>query len=179
MTEQKDPLMRKVAELPSEISPTKDLWPGIAARLSDPVTVQPGKRRWPLAVAAGIALVALSSLLTWTIMQPNDSATGQLAAVLTEPVRPFVQDAELMQVRAQLTQSLENSLERFSPETRQLITSNLLEIQQGLAEIRTALEQDPNNVLLHQLLYSTYEQELSLLSEINQVAHTLPTGIET
>lgn len=57
-----NPLRDRLVALPREIPPARDLWPGIQARLESapvPLPVSPFRRwRWPLAVAAALALAA-------------------------------------------------------------------------------------------------------------------------
>ncbi|MDH3646022.1 MAG: hypothetical protein OER80_04540 [Gammaproteobacteria bacterium] len=181
MNDRNDPLMERAAALPDEINPNRDLWPVIASRLTPAIQSKPSSRSsvWPIALAAGLALAVLSSAITWTVANRADVSPDRIAAVITEPARPYVQDAELVQIRQELTAALDDNLMRLSPKTRRKVSANLLEIHESLAEIRMALDADPNNGFLHQLLYTTYQQELGLLSNINRVALTLPDEIET
>ena len=103
---------------------------------------------------------------------------GALAAI-TAPAAQYVADAEMLQVRERLTVSLDDSLQRLSPDTRRTVSKNLLEIHESLAQIRSALEQDPQNAFLHQLLHTIYGQELDLLTDINKLAADRPQEIQT
>ncbi len=180
MNDRNDPLVRQAATLPDEIAPERDLWPAIAERLNDRAPATPVQTRpnWPFALAAGIALVALSSLLTWSFTQRDTLSTAELVEVITAQADPFVNDVELIQARQALTVSLDDALGRLAPPTRRKVADNLLEIHQSMAEIRVALEEDPDNALLHQLLHTVYQQEIGLLTDINKLAATLPEEIE-
>ena len=58
-----DPLLAKAAELPKEIEPARDLWPGIEARLGEaPRHEESRGYRWPMAVAAGFVVASVSAL---------------------------------------------------------------------------------------------------------------------
>ena len=180
MNDRNDPLVQRAAALPEEIQPGRDLWPEIANRLTPAARTTTVVRRplWPAALAAGLALAVLSSSVTWWVANRPDISTERVVAAMTDPMVPYVQDAKMMQVRQQLTVSLDESLNRLSPRTRRQVSMNLMEIHQSLAEVRVALEEDPDNAFLHQLLHTTYQQELGLLSDINKLALTLPDEIE-
>ena len=181
MNDRNDPLVQRAATLPESIEPGRDLWPEIAAQLS-PVaqTVSTGRHAvWPVALAASLTLAVLSSAATWWVVSRPDLSTPRIVELMTDPAQPYVQDVELLNARRELTDSLDQSLMRLSPRTRRQVSMNLLDIHESLAEIRVALEEDPDNTFLHQLLFSTYQQEIGLLSNINRVALTLPDEVET
>ena len=70
-----DPLLAKAAELPKDVEPPHDLWPGIAARLGEaPRATGPRGFRWPMALAAGFLVASVSALLTWSLMRAPDPA---------------------------------------------------------------------------------------------------------
>lgn len=179
-----DALLRAAAALPESIEPERDLWPDIAARLgaAEPV---PAARPWWLALAAGIALVAVTAALTWqvastrapapaTVAAPTDAVPPAAAGDEVDPAR-----GELRFMRAQLLNSLESNLSRLPPESQRVVVDNLLEIRASLVAIEEALAADPSNPSLQQLLYTTYEHELAVLADVNRVALTLPTEVET
>ena len=49
---------------------------------------------------------------------------------------------------------------------------NLADIQRASAELAAALDQHPASPLLQELLVSTYQEELELFSQINQMTAT-------
>ena len=77
--------------------------------------------------------------------------------------------------RQLLTRDLDRQLEALPEETRALVERNLGQMRAALAEINEALAQDPNNVLLQQLLLAAYQDELAVLMDVNRLARTLPT----
>lgn len=181
MNDRNDPLIQQANALPESIEPDRDLWPGIAARLNPATTsdYRPRPAVWPVALAASVTLAILSSAATWWILSRPDLTTTRIVELMTDHAQPYVQDVELINARRLLTDSLDKSLQRLSPRTRRQVSMNLLDIHESLAEIRSALEQDPDNLFLHQLLHSTYSQEIGLLSDIKRVALTLPDEVET
>jgi anti-sigma factor RsiW len=89
------------AALPREIPPARDLWPGIAARLSEPAVVPfPARRRLarPLALAAAAAvLMALSSALTLVaVRRPTTTPAEPTPAALV--LRAVAADVPLTDV---------------------------------------------------------------------------------
>ncbi len=77
-----DPLLAKAAELPKDVEPPHDLWPGIAARLGEaPREAEPRGFRWPMALAAGFLVASVSALLTWSLVRaPDPAVQPQVAA---------------------------------------------------------------------------------------------------
>ena len=65
-------------------------------------------------------------------------------------------------LRAQLDAELDN----LSPYAQQDVQSNLDVIHTAIIEINTALEQEPDNVLLQQKLLRAYREELALLRRV-------------
>jgi hypothetical protein len=59
MMDDEQDLLRRLAALPREAEPDRDLWPGIAARLTAPVPIaRPGRARWLVQAAAAVLLFA-------------------------------------------------------------------------------------------------------------------------
>src|SRR5262245_2809059 len=84
--EMNEALDAQLAKLATDVSPRRDLWPEIAARLQESdETEAPVERRyarsawWQLGAAA--VLVAASSLTTWFVMNRQNSASEHMAAV--------------------------------------------------------------------------------------------------
>lgn len=170
---EQDPLLAKAAELPKDIAPAQDLWPGVRARLDG----TPERARtfgWPMALAAGVVAAAVSALLTWGLMREPAPQAPQLAGDPAPPAE-FVPvnygtnsaiGAEQLAARDALLVQFRQSLERLSPKTRETVIANLAVIQRAADEIDAALAQDPASGLLNQLLVGAYQQELQLYSKV-------------
>jgi hypothetical protein len=168
-----DPLLAKAAELPRDVAPSHDLWPGIRARLDE----APQRARtfgWPMALAAGVVAATVSALLTWGLMREPAPQAPQFAGDPTPPAE-FVPvnygansaiGAEKLAARDALLVQFRQSLERLSPKTREAVVANLAVIQRAADEIDAALAQDPASGLLNQLLVGAYQQELQLYSKV-------------
>lgn len=188
-----DRLMQAARALPREIRPERDLWPDIAARIGAEEAAPAGRNRWRLvgAVAAAVALVAVSSLMTlWLTDEPAPVVVrqGPPAGGLAMPARSLPLEASFgagytlgpryERARNELTRDLDQQLAALPEDTRALVNRNLAQIREALAEINDELSEDPNNVLLQQLLLAAYQDELAVLMNVNRMAQTLPTRTE-
>ena len=188
-----DRWVEEAGRLPREIRPERDLWPEIEARLDAGRRPVPGRSRWPLAaaLAAAVALVTVSSLITIQVTQRPDTAPVSQAAGPNGLARPaghlsraaafgpdYVLGPKYEKARQQLYRELDEQLETLPPRTRQVVKDNLAQIRRALAEINGALADDPGSVLLQQLLMAAYQDELNVLMEVNRMAQSLPTRKE-
>lgn len=162
-------LMEAARGLKTEIAPARDLWPGIEAAIRD--TGQ--KRRYPAMfaqAAAVILLVGASSGLTYlmtkdaarpvTVVAP-ELVFDQVAFGDGYSLGPGFQDA-----RGSVASNLDRELERLSAEDRAEVEKNLDLIRTAIAEINAALEKDPHNALLQELLLKTYREELNVMRQV-------------
>jgi len=182
-----DRLLEEASRLSVDIPPERDLWPGIAARLEAP---RSAAGRWRLvgAMAAAAALVAVSSLATLWITGHREPVTVSRIQPLPGMTRPaaggatfgpdYLLGPKYEKARQQLSRDLEEQLKSLSPETREVVEKNLSQIRQAMTEINGALAEDPGNVLLQQLLMAAYQDEMSMLMEVNRMAQSLPTRKE-
>jgi len=179
---------REASRLPLDITPQRDLWPDIAARISSEQSA-PMRRTWRVggALAAAVALVALSSLTTlWLAQRGSDAEFSQVVPPTmeagAEPRAAFGPDHELgpryRRARNELTMDLDARLQALPPATRKVVEHNLQQIRGAVTEINQALAEDPGNALLQQLLMATYQDELAVLTEMNRIARSLPTRTE-
>lgn len=169
-----DPLLAKAAELPKDVAPSRDLWPGIAARLGEgqAAPVKPAFR-WPLALAAAVLVASVSALLTWSLVR--DPQTAQPAVVAQAPADGFVPvsygpnsglTAKELAVRDELFTQFRGAFESLRPETRDAIVKNMAVMQEAANQIDAALAKDPASGMLKGMLVGTYKQELQLYSTV-------------
>ncbi len=168
-------------QLPKAVAPNRDLWPGIERAIESSVPAQRSSRpsMWVQA-AAVLLLVGGSSALTYSVVTsggisptPNNAPVGQL---VFEPVSgsfgsqynlgPDYQDA-----RRDLASRLNDELDQMDPDTRTNIENNLQTIQDAIADINRALADEPDNVLLQEMLLDTYRDELSLMRRIDGMSN--------
>lgn len=167
MNAPKASLDQLLGSLPRDIEPSRDLWPAIAAATRRPA------RRWPLALAAGIVIATIASLLTFQSAQRPD-ATPSVAS-RAEPINARFQapdDARYLAARAALEADFEAGLTLLAPDTQQRIRDSLATIRAANEEIRVALAADPASPMLLKLLARTWQQEIDLYSTVADA--TLP-----
>ena len=167
-----DNLMAAAAGLPTEIAPERDLWPDIEAAITAPV---PQRRSWTpyLAQAAAIVLlVGASSSITYMMTKSRVDVSPQAGAPLALDPQfvSFGNNYELGQgfrdARNNLAAELDLELDRLSPDARAGVEENLEVIRSAITEINSALEEEPNNVLLQELLLKTYRDELNVMRNV-------------
>lgn len=174
--------------LPQSIEPGRDLWPAIEARLEPREAAGSRRRAWAWQAAAAVLLVAASSLLTATLLDKGGNA-GKIAAVpsTAAPVAPATGveampaafgpgtrlDAEYVAARRQLTSVLEARMARLPESTRAKLQVNLGEMRRAAEEINAALDEQPGDPLLEELLLKTYQDELAVLANVNQLTNAL------
>jgi hypothetical protein len=172
-----DAVLSKASELPQDVAPARDLWPGIAARLGEDrrATASRGVG-WPAALAAGFLVAAVSALLTWGLLResPAPADAGVLAGGTTAPAAfvpvnygpNSVIGAEQLAARDAMLAEFQRRLAGLAPATRESVLANLAIIQKAADEIDAALARDPASGLLNGLLVGTYQQELQLYSKV-------------
>ena len=163
-----DNLDRTAQQLATEISPERDLWPGIAEAIA-----APKRSRWTpmLAQAAAVVLlVGASSAVTYIATKDSSGPVVSVAPELVFEQAAFGGNYHLgpgfQDARNSLRDDLDIELARLSDAAREDVQANLELIHQAIIEINKALEQEPDNVLLQQKLLQAYREELTLLRRV-------------
>lgn len=138
--------------------PGHDLWPGIEARIhalpQAAVPVSPPRRwAWPLAMAASMLL---SAGLAWQ-MRPVDAPA--LAQATDASVAATLVQREASTLTVQYQAALRELEFQPAPANWQ---PGLDALDRSAAEIRSALQQNPDSRLLLQRLRETYTRRLAL-----------------
>lgn len=174
-------LRERVAELPRSIAPPDDLWPGIAARIEAGRVVR-GRfgRRALLAAAAALLIVASVATAylvgrrqaTSELMQasvPGSATTSQVVLASFEQLGVH----DYAATRQELVEVLQGRSGELTPETLEVVVRNLEVIDEAMARIALALDNDPGNELLQRQLIAVYRQQVDLL----QRAAMLPSAV--
>jgi hypothetical protein len=122
--------------------PERDLWPGIAERLT------PRRRRpvWPwLGALAASGLVAAVVLENWSLTVPVADTGIVTAMTEPQPVR-----------------------RRVMPQQEALLKANLAIVKDAESQLRHALEQDPDSAALRRLLDSMQQRRGDLKQRLKQ-----------
>ena len=173
-----DELMAAAADLDTEVSPERDLWPGIEQAISQPA--KPPRTVWNSVwaqAAAALLLVGGSSGVTYlaitkdaNVLSPVaggpalvfESASGSFGSMYN--LGPDYQDA-----RRSLAAKLDEELSRLTPEERDNVQKNIEIIRAAIDDINLALAEEPDNALLQKLLISTYREELDLMIRVDGI----------
>jgi hypothetical protein len=159
-------LDQQLAALPRTVEPPRDLWPAIASATGP----QP-RARWPLSLAASVAVAALSAVLTWSLMRDRAAAPSvQVAAPrpVTEVSFAAPDQQQYLKARESIEQLFHERLQLLRPDSRARIEANLQLIQSAAADIRKALDADPASPLLLQLLENMEQQEFDLYRSVTR-----------
>jgi hypothetical protein len=167
----------QLANLPRDVPPPRNLWPGIAGRLH---RSQRRARPWVYAAAAGVVGACVASALTWAVLhgRPASPATqlatrvAALAPAFDEP-----RDPGYVAARDSLELNFRERLALLDPATRAQIEASLAVIRRAHEDIRKALSSDPASPVLEQLWQSTWHDELDLYDHV--VRATQPTMART
>lgn len=175
--------IRRLSELPREISPPHDGWPALEARLRE---TQPGAgertaggtpRGWRpqlasvAALAAVLAAVVVGVSIDRWILSPTHTASHEVAAsgVGSTGGRmtvAYISDPRYLREREALLRSVDARLARLPAPTRQKVLQSLAAIHQSMQQIQQALGKEPGNALLQELLIDTYQDEMQVLSTV-------------
>ena len=166
----------RVSQLPQDVAPARDLWPAIASAIAtqgEPpqpqVLSQPPQRRsrtlagtWGLGLAAGVALLGVGFLIGRQTPDTVAPATQPMLAVSFEPGESY------QKARAAQLEQLPAKLAALSPESRRQVLASLETLRRSLDDIRKALGEDPANLLLQSMLVNTYQEEMRVLTTVNE-----------
>jgi hypothetical protein len=157
-------LQSHISDLARSIEPARDLWPPIEARLAPRVRARPQRPAWQ--VAAALALIALSSAITWFLVRKTAPAAPIVA---TAPV-----DREGLARLARAGDVMEEGLgsSTLSPETRAVLARNLVVIDSAIAECQRALDADPGSPVLAGLLRAAHRQRVEFLQQAARLPRT-------
>ena len=168
------------AALPREIAPPPDLWPAIRAELA------PRSARtirwtagWRLA-AAGLLVAASSSILTLFAVRAREPApSAAVATTRTDsapttavrlPAHLVVAERGYARSIDALWRTLDERRDSLAPSTVATVERSLRIADSAIAEARSALEHDPANRVLAELLVSNYERKIDLLRRATELA---------
>lgn len=174
-----DELMALAARLDKSVTPERDLWPSIEQAITAPERRQPNFWSGVFAQAAMVLLlVGASSAVTWYVVsadqQVNVSPVGEAPTYVFEPVSGsfgsrYNLGPDYIDARRDLQSKLDLELAGLTPEARAEVTKNMATIKQAIEDINIALANEPDNVLLQELLLSAYREELSLMRRVDGI----------
>ncbi|PKI12986.1 hypothetical protein [Colwellia sp. 12G3] len=164
-------LADQVIMLPNEMTPERDLWPGIERAInhnSQKITADKQSNVFvPSAWAASIAIVILMSWLTFSPVINDKNVHGLVktqseVSVTQGQLVNFMQQNFKQQKQTLLASYGQPTVDKLPAAMQQ----ELKQLADARASIRTALLTDENNADLLNLLDFTQQQELKLLQQL-------------
>ena len=167
------------AALPREKAPSRDLWPDIAEEIGRRrrFAVFPSVPRRP-ALWLGALAAAAAVVIAVRVSPPDQTPIGRQVAgptpgAVVQPaalgggVPAFAEaEREYQRAAAELMAALDTRRASLAPDTTAAIDENLRVIDQALAEIRAALQRDPQSPKLGRMLASTHEKKIDTLRRV-------------
>ncbi|MDF2180311.1 hypothetical protein P2G88_18800 [Aliiglaciecola sp. CAU 1673] len=152
-TEFEKALAVQLEQLPREQQPERDLWPGIEHALNrqSHAPLEPTKRNgqyWGMAAA-----VAMVGMLSWFGVQQIGPDQDDLAARLSAQ-----HQAQKQALLAKFTDQ---------PALTENWQQQLKELDDAAMAIRKALENDPDNMAMLQMLQQVYQQQIDLIEKVH------------
>ncbi|GAW94611.1 MULTISPECIES: hypothetical protein [Colwellia] len=164
-------LAEQVAKLPDEMTPDRDLWPGIERAINAKRQQKPADKHSnifiPSAWAASMAMVMLMSWFTFS-PETNEKTVPTLvkipkqASPASAQLVNFMQQNFIQQKQILLASYGQPMVDRLPAAMQQELT----QLAEARASIRKALLVDENNNDLLNLLDFTQQQELKLLQQL-------------
>ena len=114
-------------------------------------------------------------------MQPQLAQEAIPAPVLSAMPASFsgeLMGADYVKARAALDAEFEQRIALLPPATRARLQNDLADLRRAANEIAATLAQHPSDPLLQDLLMSTYQSELQLFANVNEMtARSLRTDL--
>jgi anti-sigma factor RsiW len=160
----------RASRLPSSVEPPHDLWPQIAARLSQEKVVHRRFGRQFL-IAAAAVFVLVGSVVTAYLVGRNQSTRVVSAPPGVEMDSSQILLASFQELgvhdyvvtRNELLDALEARRGELSPETLEMLKTNLEIIDEAMGKIAVALGENPESEFLMKQLAAVYRRQINLL----------------
>jgi hypothetical protein len=166
-------LVSAIRDLPPELPPESDLWPGIAGRLAPRGSLVRHTTQWlPLAAAVLLAFATGALLMRSLGLRPE----GEGGVERAEAEVPVEARAELARrrdgcarLRRDLVVAVERSRATLDPSTVATIRTNMQILDRVVDELQTASARRPDDPTLRLRLADAYRQEMELLARLDHL----------
>ena len=163
-------LRQRAARLPRSLDPPRDLWPEIATRITAETVVRGRFVRRALMAAAAVALIAGSVVTAYLVGRSQVGTTVENRQTIetgpSEIVLASFQElgvADYLVTRSALFGALDARRDDLSPETLEVLMTNLKVIDDAMGKIAEALGEEPGNEFLMKRLAAAYRRQINLL----------------
>jgi predicted anti-sigma-YlaC factor YlaD len=174
-------VLAHAAALPRSVAPPRDLWPSIAREIERERAWSRGRLGWwsPVALAAAAAVVV--GLLAVLVHQRTPAAVQTAVIPAAAPsagvagahavaggIDPSLvaMERDYQAAANALLGALQARKASLAPETLASVERNLAVMDEALAEVRRALEKDPENPDLSRMLVATHRKKVDVLRRV-------------
>jgi anti-sigma factor RsiW len=156
---QLEALIGDLAGLRTGVTPNRDLLQGIHAR------IDARNHRWSLVVraAAAVVLVVTSSAITALVMRTRQGPDVATALTHAEAAAFVRAHADYARAADELESLLREQRAELPPGTVEMLEHSLAVIDAALVEAQQALDVDPGNPMLSQMVLAGYEKKIDVL----------------
>lgn len=175
-------LLARLAELPREMKPGRDLWPEIDAGItkleSQAASTKSSGRWWFQAAAASVVLILTAGVLLKPLYDVNAPSSEPVASNGTTPtvVKPGVRgagssrflnvaDAEYLAAFREFINAGESRSD-LAPQTIEKIESGWADLRVTEAALTVALEENPGNLFLNERMLELRARQLGFLQQL-------------
>ncbi len=165
-------VVARAERVKTAIEPGRDLWPGIARRLTPAPADMPAARRpiliaWlrPHLAAAAVIVVACLAIVIWFVhvppgrpVQPVTTRPFPLPAAVNEPDREYEKTVANLHREAHARLTLD-------PHLVEVLDENLATLDAAIATYRDALAENPGDPQLRTRLDATRQKKLEVLQQ--------------
>lgn len=165
-------LSQAISGLPREISPGRDLWPGISTQLAEPLakpkTSRPGFSWQRQALAAALVIAFAAGILLGRQLGDSTGPEGPPLATDANLALIGAMQASEREYQAAFRQFIPvgNFQSMLGPQAVDNIAGSWSEMQQAEAALLTALNEHPENTYLNQRLLGLRAQQLQFMKQL-------------
>ncbi|MBV6424551.1 MAG: hypothetical protein NAOJABEB_02363 [Steroidobacteraceae bacterium] len=176
MSNERSERLAAIGELPRDVPPARNLWPGIAAAIEGSSAAPASRwgRAVPRPVWALAAAVACVAVGVW-VGRLSAPATSPVAAVGSRPESARMAERVIYdpgirfeRTREHLLREVGARLAQLPPGTRARVEASLETVQRARRDIEQALGRDPGNALLQEMLVNSYQDEMRVLATVRE-----------
>ncbi|CAH9054889.1 hypothetical protein PSECIP111951_02688 [Pseudoalteromonas holothuriae] len=142
--------LKESLEQTKEVSPKRDLWPGIERALVSHNEHAKKVSYWPK--LTGVAACMVAGLLAWQVVikQPQQNTMVDISAF-------FEQQKQSLLVQYEAQPALTSDWQ-----------AQLKELESAEQAVKSALQNDPENAALLKMLAQVYQQQLDLINKVHE-----------
>jgi hypothetical protein len=163
-----DPLSRRLARLPRELPPSRDLWPEISERVG---ASRPRHRVARLAAASGLAMAAAAALVLGLRTGPRSIPGYPSTASAPERGAPsaLAGESDFRVAEVALATELEARRAHMSADEVAVLDDNLRVVDEAIQTTRSAIGESPGDPELRAELDRAWEDKLDLLQQATEL----------